>query len=451
MKKILKAMTAVAAFCCFVSVSYGQTSENKWAWLVYGGVNQYDGDLGSEAFEFGSGTWQVGTGFRRYLSPSFNVGFDIGAGNLDFVDGNRSFDADFGEVKLLGEYKFNNGYIISEDARLSPFITAGIGINGLENGSAMIPVGAGLRYRIWPDFSLQLSSIYHNALDDVSPNYLQNSLGLFINFGATSPAPPTVRVIDTDGDGINDPLDKCPTEAGPQENNGCPIEDKDGDGIPDSEDECPEVAGVAAFNGCPDTDNDGIKDSEDKCPKVAGTAANDGCPDTDGDGIIDKDDQCPNEAGTLNGCPDKDNDGVKDADDHCPDEAGIAANKGCPEIDEEVKKVLAQALSGIQFETGRDIIKRSSYPILDNVVKVMNDHPEFMLEISGYTDNTGRAESNLSLSDRRAKAARQYLIDKGIDGARMTAQGYGIANPIADNNTAAGRAKNRRVEFKVVF
>lgn len=442
----------MVTFCLLTMTSYGQTAEYKWSWLLYGGVNQYDGDLGSEAFELGTGTFQGGFGFRRYLSPSFNVGFDLGYGHLDFSDTNGRFDEDFGEVEILGEYKFYNGNIISEDAKLRPYITAGIGVNNLESESFFIPVGVGLRYYVFPDLSLQLSSIYSSALADEAPSYLQTSFGLYLNISNSSEAaPPSRKVIDTDGDGINDPLDKCPMEAGPVENDGCPVQDKDGDGIADEDDACPDVAGIAAFDGCPDTDGDGIKDSEDKCPKEAGTEANGGCPDTDGDGVIDKDDQCPNEAGSLNGCPDTDGDGVKDADDLCPDVAGIAANKGCPEIDEEVKKVLAQALSGIQFESGKDVIKRTSYPILDNVLKVMNDHPEYKLEISGYTDNTGRAESNLSLSDRRAKVTRQYLVDKGIDGDRMTAKGYGIASPIADNNTAAGRAKNRRVEFKVVF
>ncbi|MEL7001432.1 MAG: OmpA family protein [Bacteroidota bacterium] len=451
MKNQLKVILAGAIFSFLALTSYGQTSEHRWSWLVYAGVNQYDGDLGSEAFELGTGTFQGGFGFRRFMSPSINLGFDAGFGTLDFQDNGNQFDADLAEFEILGEYKFYNGSILSEDAKLRPYITAGLGINSLEDQSFYIPVGAGLRYYIFPDFSLQLSSIYSSALADDAPSYLQTSFGLYFNISNDAQPTPSVRVIDTDGDGINDPLDKCPTEAGPVENNGCPIADADGDGIPDAEDECPNTAGIADFNGCPDTDGDGIKDSEDKCPNEAGTEANGGCPDTDGDGVIDKDDECPNEAGTLNGCPDQDNDGVKDADDLCPTEAGILANKGCPEVDEEVKQVLAQALSGIQFESGRDVIKRSSYPILDNVVKVMNDHPEFKLEISGYTDNTGRAESNLSLSDRRAKAARQYLIDKGIDGSRMTAKGYGIADPIADNNTAAGRAKNRRVEFKVVF
>lgn len=430
------------------SVCYSQTSTYKTAFVLRGGVNQYDGDLGSEAFQAGTGTYHAGFGFRQYINPFLGAGFDIGLGNLDFQ---KDFDRDFVDVDLLAEFKIYNGLLLSEDAKFRPYLTAGIGVNTILDDGWSFPVGAGFRYRFNDDFALQLASIYKYSLTEQNPSYLQTTLGLLVNISDRSDAEPTPAVIDTDGDGINDPLDKCPTEAGPQSNDGCPVNDVDGDGIPDEEDECPNIAGVAEFNGCPDSDGDGIKDSEDACPKDAGTAANNGCPDSDGDGVIDKEDDCPNVAGPINGCPDRDSDGVKDSEDVCPDEAGIKSNKGCPEIEEEVKKVLAQALTGIQFETGKSVIKRVSYPILDNVVSVMKQHPEYKLEIKGHTDNTGNADSNMRLSDARAKAARQYLIDKGIDASRMTAQGFGITQPIADNNTRAGRAKNRRVEFKVVF
>ncbi|MCX6270560.1 MAG: OmpA family protein [Bacteroidetes bacterium] len=232
---------------------------------------------------------------------------------------------------------------------------------------------------------------------------------------------------------------------------GCP--DSDGDGIPDSEDKCPTVAGIAAFQGCPDTDGDGIPDSEDKCPNVAGIAAFQGCPDTDGDGIPDAEDRCPTEKGpkATMGCPDRDNDGIPDIDDKCPDVPGIAANKGCPEIKEETRKVLAQALKGVQFETAKDVIKPPSFPILDNVVKVMQTNPEYILEINGHTDNQGDAAKNLDLSQRRANSVKVYLVKKGIAENRLIPTGFGQTVPVGDNKTAQGRAINRRVEFHIVF
>jgi len=256
---------------------------------------------------------------------------------------------------------------------------------------------------------------------------------------------------DTDGDGLADNVDKCPTEAGKKELEGCPEIDTDGDGIVDGADACPTVAGT--INGCPDTDKDGIIDSEDACPALAGTTQYNGCPDTDGDSVIDPKDACPTVAGLVAtaGCPDGDTDGVADKDDLCPTEPGILANKGCPEVSEEETAILEAAIHGVKFQSGKDVITRASYPILDNVVKVLNDKPAYKLDIEGHTDSQGKDELNLDLSKRRAAAVKQYLSNKGIASSRLYSEGFGETIPVADNNTSAGRAENRRVELKVKF
>jgi outer membrane protein OmpA-like peptidoglycan-associated protein len=222
----------------------------------------------------------------------------------------------------------------------------------------------------------------------------------------------------------------------------------------DKDDLCPDVAGIAEFKGCPDTDNDGIEDSKDDCPTVAGLAQFKGCPDTDGDGIVDADDKCPAEAGPVEtqGCPDRDKDGIIDKEDVCPDVFGIVENKGCPEIKQETKMIFERALQGIQFETGKDIIRKSSYGILDEVYVVMRENPEYSLSIYGHTDNTGDDEMNMALSLKRADAVKKYLVDKGVPESRIKeVKGFGETMPVATNDTAEGRTKNRRVEFKVVF
>ncbi|HET7819774.1 MAG TPA: OmpA family protein, partial [Bacteroidia bacterium] len=130
---------------------------------------------------------------------------------------------------------------------------------------------------------------------------------------------------------------------------------------------------------------------------------------------------------------------------------GSIANNGCPEISEETKKVFAQALTGIQFESGKDILIKTSFSILNNVVEVMKNNPSYMLVINGHTDNQGDNNKNLLLSQKRADAVKKYLSTHGIGESRMTANGYGATQPIEDNKTPKGRAKNRRVEFKVEF
>ena len=142
-------------------------------------------------------------------------------------------------------------------------------------------------------------------------------------------APPT----DSDGDGIPDSNDGCPSVPGVPQFDGCP--DSDGDGIPDSSDPCPTEFGPAASGGCPDRDNDRVLDRDDACPDQAGDPALGGCPDADRDGIIDSQDACPNQFGPLatGGCPDADADGIQDTNDACPSAAGPAEFDGCPDSD----------------------------------------------------------------------------------------------------------------------
>jgi outer membrane protein OmpA-like peptidoglycan-associated protein len=268
---------------------------------------------------------------------------------------------------------------------------------------------------------------------------------------------------DEDGDGVYDHLDKCPNPPKGIEVdiNGCPHDD-DNDGVPNYLDKCPNTpAGVAVdADGCPlDEDGDGVPNYLDKCPKTpAGVAVDEnGCPfDEDGDGVPDYLDKCPKTpAGAqvdADGCPlDTDGDGIPDYLDRCPQVPGVAANYGCPEIKKEILKVFKQALNGIQFETGKATIKSSSNAILNKIVAIMNENPDFNLDIAGHTDNVGKADFNLDLSQRRAEAVKAYLVKKGVVNTRMTAEGYGDTRPVSTNATAAGRAENRRVEFTAVF
>jgi len=264
---------------------------------------------------------------------------------------------------------------------------------------------------------------------------------------------------DRDGDGIADVDDSCPDVKGLPQFHGCP--DTDGDGIPDRLDSCPTVAGLSQFHGCPDTDGDGIPDPQDSCPTLAGLMQFHGCPDTDGDGIPDPQDSCPTVAGLMqfHGCPDTDGDGIPDPQDSCPTVAGPASNHGCPiikkepvkvELNKEEQEVINKVFSNLEFETGKWVIRSSSYKSLDDLVALLKKKPTFKLLIDGHTDNVGSAASNMRLSKNRADAVKTYLVNKGIDPARITAKGYGLTRPIASNKTAEGRQKNRRVEFTIV-
>lgn len=362
-------------------------------------------------------------------------------------------------------YKFNNGYILKEDAAVSPYLFAKLQGSWAETPLYKesvhgfgIPIGAGINFKIANNIALNVNGGYSFAVKNAN-DHIFFGAGIMVDLGKgkelaeDTVAAVVAKPIDTDGDGIYDIDDACPTVAGLAQFNGCP--DTDGDGIEDSKDDCPTVPGLAEFNGCPDRDGDGIIDAKDACPDVKGIAKFGGCPDPDrdGDGIINEKDKCPDVAGSFiaQGCPDKDGDGVMDNEDKCPEVAGPASNKGCPEVKEEVKKRLAFAARNIQFETGKATIKPVSFKILDEVASILKEYPYYDVNVDGHTDNVGDDAKNLKLSQDRAAAAVTYLTGKGIAASRLVSAGYGETKPVGDNKTAAGRASNRRVEFNLIF
>lgn len=193
--------------------------------------------------------------------------------------------------------------------------------------------------------------------------------------------------------------------------------DTDGDGILDKNDNCPSVAGVAKYKGCPipDTDKDGINDEEDACVTVAGIAKYKGCP-----------------------IPDTDNDGINDEEDLCPKTPGIAANYGCPEITLYYKKADAK-------------LNAQDKADLDKVATFLNNHPDIRVSLEGHTSSIGKEDYNMGLSKRRVEMAVEYLVSKGISKDRLQTQWFGETRLfVSPDPTEAERAKNRRVEVKVL-
>jgi len=131
--------------------------------------------------------------------------------------------------------------------------------------------------------------------------------------------------------------------------------------------------------------------------------------------------------------------------------AGPASNKGCPEIKEEVKKKIEVAAQKIYFATGSAKLLATSNASLNEISKILLEDQDLKLDISGHTDNTGKADKNQVLSESRAKSVYDYLLKKGVDEARLRSTGLGQDQPIADNKTAAGRSKNRRVEMQLHY
>jgi outer membrane protein OmpA-like peptidoglycan-associated protein len=332
---------------------------------------------------------------------------------------------------------------------LEPSAHVGGGYTFFGDASAgTINGGLGLTFWITEGVGVQFQSTYKHSLDDTRtanvdvPSHMQHFAGFTFKFGGK----------DTDGDGIYDKDDACPEVAGLPEFKGCPDTDKDG--IQDSADSCPDVAGLAEFNGCPDTDGDGIIDSEDACVDVKGTKMMKGCPDADGDGVADKDDNCPSVKGDKanGGCPwpDTDGDKVLDKDDKCPTVAGTVANNGCPEVSDDTMKKLNDYGKTILFNSGKSSFQKQTMPVLQAITAILKEYPTAKFSLEGHTDNTGSDALNQTLSEERAAAVKNFLVENGIDASRLSSKGFGESAPVDSNKTAKGKANNRRVEVKLV-
>jgi len=152
---------------------------------------------------------------------------------------------------------------------------------------------------------------------------------------------------------------------------------------------------------------------------------------------------------------DTDGDGVPDKADKCPDtKQGVNVDeKGCDKVisKAEEKAIVAKLdLKGITFKSNSNELTAQSSETLDAAAQALVANSTIKLEIQAHTDSAGSDDHNMNLSSQRANTVKSYLVGKGVEESRLTAKGYGETTPIADNNTAEGRAANRRVEFKVI-
>ena len=325
------------------------------------------------------------------------------------------------------------------DATILPFVLAGAGLLKIVDSTdenvimkeqnLAIHAGVGVKYRASNNWGVRLdfrgllvpSNSGGNTFD------AEALLSIYKEFGR-----PTAKAVvveppksdeDPDKDGITGASDKCPNDAEDkdsfQDDDGCPDLDNDADGIADATDKCP----------IEPEDKDSFQD-DDGCPD----------PDNDADGVPDAADKCIDQPETKNGFED---------DDGCPD---------------EIPAKLAQftgAIQGITFKTGAADLAGGSAKTLDKAVAVLAEFKDIKLEIQGHTDdvvlkNNKKYADNTALSQARAESVKAYFVSKNIDAARLTAKGYGDSAPVEapaglkGGKLTAARAKNRRVEFKLV-
>lgn len=298
-------------------------------------------------------------------------------------------------------------YSFSPNSNLSPYLLGGVGMMGTDGrtvdkeDSALATAGLGLMYRFGNSpVSLRLEyRARFEIFNTLTFDDQITALGLQYSFGrkkATAPAP-----VDPDSDK---------------------------DGVPDSRDACPDTPPRWSVDsrGCPrDSDGDGVSDDKDRCPNTAIGVTVDarGCEieyDSDNDSVIDRQDACPNTT------------------------AGARVDiKGC-----EFREVIN--LPGVNFETNSDRLLPGAESVLNDAAATLRMNQDIVVEVAGHTDSVGSAELNASLSERRAATVRDYLISRGAHPSNLTSNGYGEARPIADNATAEGKARNRRVELRIL-
>ncbi len=387
----------VGVFCLAVaSGASAQIEAETFSINPHAGIHLFEDDQNLDD----SGVYGVGLGYA--LTEHWGL-----EGIFDYS--NPDFDAGGGDVDVF-RYGLDALYHFRPEKKLIPYLAAGGGAmtfdpsSGSSDTDAQANAGGGVKYFFTRSLALRADARYLVSFEDTAHNFL-GTLGLTYVLGSGSdrgkakpeparahePAPAAVAT-DSDGDGVNDDRDRCQsTPRGVETDaNGCAIRmDSDGDGVEDAADACAGTAGGVAV--------------DDK-----------GCPrDSDGDGTADANDQCAD----------------------TPQGAKVDA-RGCWVLDH------------VRFESGKAALQPVSTETLNEALAVLQQNSALRVEVQGHSDNTGSAAFNRTLSEQRAKAVVGFFVGRGVAAKRLTHNGFGPANPIASNDTAEGRAQNRRVELK---
>lgn len=386
-KSLLTTLVAASLAQGVWSVAHAEAPAQKQFYL-YPHFNYYDYDDINGASIDNDHRFGLAIGAR--FNP--NLGLELSWDNIRSQSSGADVDSTLWQ--LNGVYTFNT------DSNWQPLLLLGIGDVShdfsttpakTEDGTSL-DLGAGLNYVFNDIFALRGDIRYVHTID-YSANDLMATLGFTIGFGPTLGAS---EMTDTDGDGVADDMDQCA-------------------GTP--------VGAKVDANGCEiDSDKDGIADSLDQCPSTAENAPVDskGCAlDSDADGVADYMDKC-------NDTP----------------EGALVDESGCPKVLKEDVSITMN----LSFDTNKAEIKPEFREQIAKVAAFMKQYPQTTVVFEGYSDSMGDAGYNKQLSERRARAVADALVnDYGIAADRVSAVGYGEENPVADNSTPEGRKANRRV------
>ena len=347
-----------------------------------------DEDRGVDGDDIEGGNVGLQLGFGKALNDRWNLEFSLVGDTLERSTSDDKFEQVGFLIDGLFFFTRNPGY--------APYIVVGAGAINTEyagngrNTNPMANIGFGFMRQISQGgTNLRLDARYRIDQDEESvPRHVQFEDWL-VNFGLAIPFGAAAQPEP-------EPAPEPVAEVAPVPAPAPVVVDSDADGIPDGQDAC---SGTPA----------GAKVDSKGCEL-----------DSDGDGVVDSQDSCNGTA------------------------AGIKVDTSGCEIPEVV------VLHGVNFVTGSDELLPESRAILDEAAASLVKHPAMIVEVAGYTDSTGSKALNERLSYRRAKSVRSYLVTRGVTPGNLTAKGFGPADPVASNNTAEGRAENRRVELHIL-
>jgi OOP family OmpA-OmpF porin len=382
------------------------------------------------------GVFLLGVDYQ--LAPPFAIEL-LGGGGFFTVDTPLGSDTSaYGSVAIGARFRFmdnHEGYMNEEggDSLGNFWVSAHIGWHHFDGEQFGIDVGAGYEWSVVRPLQIGLF-----VRATVMPGGDDSDVdGIFVggvNFSLELIG--GVSGLDTDGDGLTDEREL--SEHGTDPGN----PDSDGDGISDgvevhtgTQPMNPDTDADGAMDGAEDANHDGVLDATESDPRV---------PDSDGGGVPDgfeaEHDMNARDASD----DDSDHDGVLENIDRCPGtpEGAEVNEQGCVVLRAQM------VLPGIEFGfDSADILPQSEQP-LRIALQILRDNADANVEIGGHTDNQGASRYNMRLSLARANSVRDWLVDHGIDRARMSTRGYGASTPTASNDTDEGRARNRRIEFK---
>ena len=399
----------LAATVLLSGKSLAQTSDNPWMAGLSATFLDYQGPLTGDYTQYKTFNPGISFGAHTYISRLLN--FSLNSSFVPQVKYPTTETQFLGtsliDVNTLVQFK-SNGTIFDEHAFWAPYISAGFGLNSASNNLRLyVPAALGMRFRFSRNFSLALESMYKLGLGQGNYQHMAHTVGFVFAL------PSNRRPVRPDPE--EKPEKERPAIA--------ELPDTDNDGIPDRDDLCPDIKGKALFLGCPEEEKEEVPVEQQEVEIVEVQP--------EPQEIIDESVTKTEKANTVE-----------------VEETPAIVEE---EISQEDQEYMDLAMDNIYFEQGSDRLTTDSYAILDKISSILRKYPSYNLQVMGHTDNTGSGNDNLVLSIKRAYKVKYYLVyEKGIKLARISSDGYSSVAPIAENSTNDGRARNRRVEFRLI-